>query len=191
MMKKIAVVIILVFLIAIGVAIYALNRENAKIELEETSEIEENMETVNETENEETSNGVTEEKQEEQENEETQRNVEKQTTITSKEETEQSVKTEQSENKSQVQEESVATQTSPTTSNAQEEIQEQTSQVDEEYEKLKKQVEYDTYEECQKAGFEKALADTVNILGFSCQEIIYKGEVLGYKLRLDYTNPME
>ena len=39
--------------------------------------------------------------------------------------------------------------------------------------------------------FEKAFADTVNILGFSCQEIIYKGEVLGYKLHIDYTNPME
>ena len=52
-------------------------------------------------------------------------------------------------------------------------------------------MEYDTYEECQKAGFEKAFADTVNILGFSCQEIIYKGEVLGYKLHIDYTNPME
>ena len=61
----------------------------------------------------------------------------------------------------------------------------------EELEKLKKQVEYATYEECQKAGFEKAFSDTVNILGFSCQEVIYKDKVLGYKLHIDYTNPME
>ena len=156
-----------------------------------TNEMKENIETVNETEKAETSNGATEEKQEEQENKEAQRNTEKQTTVTPKEETKQSVKTEQSENKSQIQEEQLPTQNPPTTSNVQEEIQEQTPQVDEEYENLKKQVEYDTYEECQKAGFEKAFADTVNILGFSCQEIIYKGEVLGYKLHIDYTNPME
>ena len=89
----------------------------------------------------------------------------------------------------QIQEEQKQEQKPPATSN----VQEQTPvpQVDEEYERLKKQVEYATYEECQKAGFEKAFADTVNILGFSCQEIIYKGEVLGYKLHLDYTNPME
>ena len=52
-------------------------------------------------------------------------------------------------------------------------------------------LEYATYDECQKAGFEKAFSDTVNILGFSCQEVIYKGKVLGYKLHIDYTNPME
>ena len=63
--------------------------------------------------------------------------------------------------------------------------------IDKELEKLKKQVEYATYEECQKAGFEKAFSDTVNILGFSCQDVIYKGKVLGYKLHIDYTNPME
>ena len=32
---------------------------------------------------------------------------------------------------------------------------------------------------------------SVNILGFSCQDVIYKGKVLGYKLHIDYTNPME
>lgn len=63
--------------------------------------------------------------------------------------------------------------------------------IDEELERLKKQVEYATYDECQKAGFEKAFSDTVNILGFSCQEVIYKGQILGYKLHIDYTNPME
>ena len=106
-----------------------------------------------------------------------------------KAESNKSVKTEQSESKPQIQEEQKQEQKPPATSNVQ--GQTPVPQVDEEYERLKKQVEYATYEECQKAGFEKAFADTVNILGFSCQEIIYKGEVLGYKLHLDYTNPME
>lgn len=85
MRKKVVVVIIFVLLIAIGVAIFTLNRENAKTEveekvnvgseIEETNEMKENIETVNETEKAETSNGATEEKQEEQENKEAQRNI--------------------------------------------------------------------------------------------------------------------
>lgn len=63
--------------------------------------------------------------------------------------------------------------------------------VDHEYERLKKQVEYATYQECLDAGFKIAIQDTVNILGFTPQEIAYKGEILGYKLHIDYVNPME
>ncbi len=63
--------------------------------------------------------------------------------------------------------------------------------VDEEYERLMKEVEYATYDECMKAGFEIAFSDTVNILGFDPIEIIYKGKVIGYKLKINYTNPME
>ena len=63
--------------------------------------------------------------------------------------------------------------------------------VDEEYERLMKEVEYATYDECMKAGFEIAFSDTVNILGFDPIEVIYKGQVLGYKLKIHYTNPME
>lgn len=95
------------------------------------------------------------------------------------------VKTEQNDEKNQVQEEKQET----TTIEVPKEEQQPT--IDEELERLKKQVEYATYDECQKAGFEKAFSDTVNILGFSCQEVIYKGKVLGYKLHIDYTNPME
>lgn len=62
--------------------------------------------------------------------------------------------------------------------------------VDAELERLKAQVEYATYDSCMEVGFEKSLEDTVGILGFSCQYIAYKGEVLGYKLILNYTNPM-
>ena len=47
------------------------------------------------------------------------------------------------------------------------------------------------YDECMKAGFEIAFSDTVNILGFDPIEIIYKGKVIGYKLKINYTNPME
>lgn len=63
-------------------------------------------------------------------------------------------------------------------------------EIDEEYEKLKRQVQYATYEECMSAGFEIASKDTVNILGFSCPYVVYKGKILGYRLQLDYTNPM-
>ena len=68
--------------------------------------------------------------------------------------------------------------------------QEKEPEVDEEYERLMKQVEYATYEECLQAGFDIALTDTVNILGFDPVEIIYKGKVIGYKLKIRYTNPM-
>lgn len=63
--------------------------------------------------------------------------------------------------------------------------------VDLEYKNLLKQVEYSTYDECMDIGFEKALEDTINILGFSCPYIAYKGKVIGYRLQLNYTNPME
>lgn len=54
--------------------------------------------------------------------------------------------------------------------------------IDAELERLKSQVEYATYDSCMEVGFEKSLEDTVGILGFSCQYIAYKGEVLGYNL---------
>lgn len=62
--------------------------------------------------------------------------------------------------------------------------------IDQEYERLMKQVQYSTYEQCLNAGFEIALSDTVNILGFDPVEVIYKGKVLGYKLVIRYSNPM-
>lgn len=63
--------------------------------------------------------------------------------------------------------------------------------IDAELEELKKQVEFSTYDECMQIGFDTALKDTINILGFSCPYIVYKGQILGYRLQLDYTNPME
>ena len=62
--------------------------------------------------------------------------------------------------------------------------------IDNEYETLLKQVEYSTYDECMEIGFEKAIKDSVGILGFSCPYIAYNGKIIGYRLQLDYTNPM-
>jgi len=70
-------------------------------------------------------------------------------------------------------------------------VEEEQPKVDDEYERLMAQVEYATYDECMKAGFDIAFSDTVNILGFDPIGIIYKGQVLGYKLKIHYTNPME
>ena len=72
-----------------------------------------------------------------------------------------------------------------------ESIEEEREVIDYELERLKEQVEYATYDECMEIGFEKAIEDSVGILGFSCPYIAYKGNILGYRLQLDYTNPME
>lgn len=63
--------------------------------------------------------------------------------------------------------------------------------IDYEYEALLKQVEYSSFDECMNVGFEEAIKDPIGILGFSCPYIAYKGEIIGYRLQLDYTNPME
>lgn len=70
-------------------------------------------------------------------------------------------------------------------------IEEIKEEVDNELEKLKKQVEYSTYDECMNIGFEEAIKDPIGILGFSCPYIAYEGKIIGYRLQLDYTNPME
>lgn len=57
---------------------------------------------------------------------------------------------------------------------------------DPEYLRLLNQVQYKTYEECMKAGFDIAEKDTVNIAGFSCPYIVYKGQILGYRLEITY-----
>ena len=63
--------------------------------------------------------------------------------------------------------------------------------IDYEYETLLKQVEYSTFDECMEIGFEEAIKDPIGILGFSCPYIAYKGKIIGYRLQLDYKNPME
>lgn len=71
------------------------------------------------------------------------------------------------------------------------EEKEEEIKVDSEYEALLKQVEYSSYDECMDIGFEEAIKDPIGILGFSCPYIAYKGKIIGYRLQLDYTNPME
>lgn len=79
--------------------------------------------------------------------------------------------------------------------NKQEEKKEETNNdtevIDEEYERLMSLVEYETYEECMADGFAIHEQDTVNIYGFSCPYIAYKGRAIGYRLKLEYSNPME
>lgn len=65
------------------------------------------------------------------------------------------------------------------------------TKIDSEYETLLKQVEYSTYDECMEVGFDEAIKDSVRILGFSCPYIAYDGKIIGYRLQLDYTNPMD
>lgn len=64
--------------------------------------------------------------------------------------------------------------------------QESKVEEDPEYLKLLSQVEYKTYEEAMKVGFAIAEKDTVNIAGFSCPYIVYKGQILGYRLEITY-----
>lgn len=108
------------------------------------------------------------------------------------EETKQQEKIQQNDKKSDIEEKKEENTTLVEESKQVEKVeQEKKPEVDEEYERLMKQVEYATYEECLQAGFDIALTDTVNILGFDPVEIIYKGKVIGYKLKIRYTNPME
>jgi hypothetical protein len=69
------------------------------------------------------------------------------------------------------------------------EIPTEQPQVDQELEKAKARVEYKAFEDCQTKGFEISFSDS-KLLGFSCPYIAYKGQILGYRLQLDYTNPM-
>ena len=66
-----------------------------------------------------------------------------------------------------------------------------TDKVDKDYIYWSSQVDYATYQECFDAGMKEAMKDTVNILGFDCREIYYGGKILGYKLILRYSNPLE
>jgi len=82
-------------------------------------------------------------------------------------------------------------QESTNTTEEKEETNTNTEVIDEEYERLMSLVEYETYEECMADGFAIHEQDTVNIYGFSCPYIAYKGKAIGYRLKLEYSNPME
>lgn len=190
--KKIFFSVSLIFLCVIGGMILFLGKDESMQEekgmndviVEKNEQIEDDKKKieVEETEKKEIIDEVNDESS--MQKEVIQKNSQEKKSNIPKDESKQSVITEQNEKQNQIQNE----QKESTTVVPKEE---QIPPVDEELERLKKQVEYATYEECQKAGFEKAFSDTVNILGFSCQEVIYKGQILGYKLHIDYTNPME
>lgn len=213
-MKKtifvIAVIIAISFVVVWGFEMKKMQIESIEENYEEMEVITENVKDFAEVEFEEQQQETAEETTTETESVISQKETEK-SEVVSQQKQEQKSK---SENKTSAKEEVKSNNTQQTESNTsnpvekdvekeqeiieekpQEEVKEEIvveeKEVDEEYERLLKEVEYATYDECMKAGFEIAFSDTVNILGFDPIEVIYKGQVLGYKLKIHYTNPME
>lgn len=213
-MKKIIFIIVVIvamtFLVIWGFEAKKMQIESIEENYEEMEVITENVKDFAEVEFEEEQQETTEETTAETESVISQKETEK-SEVVSQQKQEQKSK---NENKTSAKEEVKSNNTQQTESNTstpvekviekeqeiieekpQEEVKEEIvveeKQVDEEYERLLKEVEYATYDECLKAGFEIAFSDTVNILGFDPIEVIYKGKVIGYKLKINYTNPME
>lgn len=213
-MKKIifiiAGIVAMTFLVIWGFETKQMQIESIEKNYEEMEVITENVKDFAEVEFEEEQQETTEETTTETESVISQKETEK-SEVVSQQKQEQKSK---NENKTSAKEEDKSNNTQQTESNTstpvekviekeqeiieekpQEEVKEEIvveeKQVDEEYERLLKEVEYATYDECLKAGFEIAFSDTVNILGFDPIEVIYKGKVIGYKLKINYTNPME
>lgn len=213
-MKKLIFIIVgivaMTFLVIWGFETKKMQIESIEENYEEMEVITENVKDFAEVEFEEEQQETTEETTTETESVISQKETEK-SEVVSQQKQEQKSK---NENKTSAKEEVKGNNTQPTESNTskpvekvvekeqeiieekpQEEVKEEIvveeKQVDEEYERLLKEVEYATYDECLKAGFEIAFSDTVNILGFDPIEVIYKGKVIGYKLKINYTNPME
>ena len=213
-MKKIifviAVIIAISFVVVWGFEMEKMQIESIEENYEEMEVITENVKDFAEVEFEEEQQETTEETTTETESVISQKETEK-SEVVSQQKQEQKSK---NENKTSAKEEVKSNNTQQIESNTsipvekevekeqeiieekpQEEVKEEViveeKQVDEEYERLLKEVEYATYDECLKAGFEIAFSDTVNILGFDPIEVIYKGKVIGYKLKINYTNPME
>lgn len=213
-MKKIifiiAVIVTMIFLVIWGFETKPMQKESIEENYEEMEVITENVKDFAEVEFEEEQQETTEETTTETESVISQKETEK-SEVVSQQKQEQKSK---NENKTSAKEEVKGNNTQQTESDTstpvekvvekeqeiieekpQEEVKEEIvveeKQVDEEYERLLKEVEYATYDECLKAGFEIAFSDTVNILGFDPIEVIYKGKVIGYKLKINYTNPME
>ncbi|MDO4962795.1 MAG: hypothetical protein Q4E75_01670 [bacterium] len=97
---------------------------------------------------------------------------------------------EKNTDKTDKKEEQIISSNSDVSSNNEEQKKEENNIVNESPEDLKKKFIFSTYEECMEVGFEKHIEDTVNILGFSCPYISYNGQLM-YKLKIDYSNPLE
>lgn len=203
-MKKIFIVFVAFLVSAVGISFKLVNQQesqNDDVNQKELEVITDNVEDITEVENKQSEEKITEETTEKTESVVSQKEIKKVETNTSNDkEHNQNDSTSKSENlvekeqkaiNSEKVESKTETKQEIVEEKPQEEIIVEEKQADEEYEKLLKEVEYATYDECMKAGFDIAFSDTVNILGFDPVEIIYKGKVIGYKLKIHYTNPME
>lgn len=203
-MKKIFIVFVVFLVSVVGISFKLVNQQESQIDDVNQKELEvitDNVEDITEVENKQSEEKITEETTEKTESVVSQKEVKKEETNTSNDKehnqdyltsiSENLVKQEQKAISSEKVESKTETKQEVVEEKPQEEIIVEEKQVDDEYEKLLKEVEYATYDECMKAGFNIAFSDTVNILGFDPIEIIYKGKVIGYKLKIHYTNPME
>lgn len=202
-MKKIFIVFVVFLVSAVGILFKLVNQQesqNDDVNQKELEVITDYVEDITEVENKQSEEKITEETTEKTESVVSQKEVKKvENNTTSDKEHNQNDSTSKSENlgeqeqkasSSEKVESEIETKQEIVEDKPQEEIIVEEKQVDDEYEKLLKEVEYATYDECMKAGFDIAFSDTVNILGFDPVEIIYKGKVIGYKLKIHYTNPM-
>lgn len=203
-MKKIFIVFVIFLVSGVGISFKLVNQQESQIDDVNQKELEvitDNVEDIAEVENKQSEEKITEETTEKTESVVSQKEVKKVETNTSNDkEHNQNYSTSKSENLVEKEQKAISSEKVESKTETKQEIVEEKpqeeiiveeKQVDEEYEKLLNQVEYATYDECMKAGFEIAFSDTVNILGFDPIEIIYKGKVIGYKLKIHYTNPME
>lgn len=203
-MKKIFIVFVVFLVSVVGISFKLVNQqesENDDVNQKELEVITDNVEDITEVENKQSEEEITEETTEKTESVVSQKEIKKVETNTSNDnEHNQNHSTSKSENLVEKEQKAISSEKVESKTESKQEVVEEKpqeeiivdeKQVDEEYEKLLKEVEYVTYDECMKAGFDIAFSDTVNILGFDPVEIIYKGKVIGYKLKIHYTNPME
>lgn len=203
-MKKIFIVFVAFLVSAVGISFKLVNRQESQkddVNQKELEVITDNVEDITEVENKQSKEKITEETTEKTESVVSQKEIKKVETNTSNDkEHNQNDSTSKSENLVEKEQKAISSEKVESKTEIKQEVVEEKPQeeiivegkkVDDEYEKLLKEVEYATYDECMKAGFDIAFSDTVNILGFDPVEIIYKGKVIGYKLKIHYTNPME
>lgn len=203
-MKKIFIVFVAFLVSAVGISFKLVNQQesqNDDVNQKELEVITDNVEDITEVENKQSKEKITEETTEKTESVVSQKEVKKvENNTTSDKEHNQNDSTSKSENLVEKEQKAISSEKVESKTEIKQEVVEEKPQeeiivegkkVDDEYEKLLKEVEYATYDECMKAGFDIAFSDTVNILGFDPVEIIYKGKVIGYKLKIHYTNPME
>lgn len=202
-MKKIFIVFVVFLVSAVGILFKLVNQQesqNDDVNQKELEVITDYVQDITEVENKQSEEKITEETTEKTESVVSQKEVKKvENNTTSDKEYNQNDSTSKSENLGEQEQKASSSEKVESKNETKQEIVEdkpqeeiivEEKQVDDEYEKLLKEVEYATYDECMKAGFDIAFSDTVNILGFDPVEIIYKGKVIGYKLKIHYTNPM-